>query len=338
MPGSAASDRELVVLSWGGPWDRALRCAVSDPFEAATGIAVRHHRYVGLEVPDPLVKAVRAGGRPPCDVAWTNAVAAMRAAQDGLSEPLPPDELPNLAHVHARAKPGGSDGWPLVMVYSVVYVLVFQRALFGSRGPDSWQVMLDPRHRGRVALYPDGNGIHAVAQVLGGGTVEDIPAHMEPCWNFLSAMRPQVSAMDYSGQLAEQLRAGHLDLCFRALPNAIGFQRAGLDVDWVAPAEGVPDTMDCLWVPRGVPADSAGWARSYVDFALSRAVQEHWCELLGTVPVRPDAVAPPILGATSGTPNSLDDGRHLLYVPDSIKLTHAAEWQQKFRSIFGGLH
>ena len=60
-----ASDGELVVLSWGGPWDRALRSAVSDPFEAATGIAVRHRRYVGLSIPDEVGSAVREGERPP---------------------------------------------------------------------------------------------------------------------------------------------------------------------------------------------------------------------------------------------------------------------------------
>jgi putative spermidine/putrescine transport system substrate-binding protein len=329
-----ASDGELVVLSWGGPWDRALRSAVSDPFEAATGIAVRHRRYVGLSIPDEVGSAVREGERPPCDVAWTNAVAAMQAAHDGWCDPMAPDEVPNLELLHGRARPDGFAGWPLVMVYSVAYVLVYRRALFGDHRPDSWQVLSDPRHQGRVALYPDGNGIHAVAQVLGGGSVADIPNDMTACWSFLRRMRPQVSAMDYSGHLGARLRAGELDLCFRALPNAIGFQQAGLDVDWVAPAEGVPDTMDCLWMPRGVPADAAGWARRYIDFALSRPVQEHWCRLLGTVPVRPDAVAPSILGAASQTPDSLDDQRHLLYVPDSVKMVCAVDWQQEFRSIF----
>ncbi|MCV7195133.1 ABC transporter substrate-binding protein [Mycobacterium angelicum] len=334
MPESEAPDHELVVMSWGGPWDSALRSAVSDPFEAATGIAVRHQKYVGLAVPDQLATAVRAGVRPPCGVAWTNAVAAMRAAHDGWCDPLTPEQVPNLLSLHPRAKLDGFDGWPLAMVYSVIYVLVFQRAVFGGRGPESWDVLLDPRHRGRIALYPDGNGIHAVAQVLGGGAVDDIPEHMEPCWDFLRAMRPQISAMDYSGQLAEHLRAGRLDLCFRALPNAIGFQHAGMDVGWVAPAEGVPDTMDCLWMPRGLPPQLAEWARRYIDFALSRPVQEHWCRLLGAIPARPDAAAPQILGDGTATPQSLDDRQHLLYVPDRIKAVHAAEWQQKFRSIF----
>ncbi|OBK24170.1 hypothetical protein A5634_04075 [Mycobacterium asiaticum] len=332
MPTS--SERELVVLSWGGPWDRALRDAVSDPFEAATGIAVRHHRYVGLSIPGELVTAVRSGQRPPYDIAWTNAVAALRAAHDDLCEPLSSNVVPNLEHLHARARPDGFEDWPLVMVYAVAYVLVYQRSIFGDRGPDSWEILLDPRHRGRVALYPDGNGIHAVAQVLGGGKVTDIPDDMDACWSLLRRMRSQVSAMDYSGQLGEHLRSGRLDLCFRALPNAIGFERSGADIGWVAPAEGVPDTMDCLWVPRGVPADAGRWASSYIDFALSRPVQEHWCRLLGTVPVRRDAAAPAILGPDSRTPRSLDDERHLLYVPDSIKMAHDTEWRQTFRSIF----
>jgi spermidine/putrescine-binding protein len=32
----------LVVLSWRGRWEEALRAAVSDPFERETGIRVEH--------------------------------------------------------------------------------------------------------------------------------------------------------------------------------------------------------------------------------------------------------------------------------------------------------
>lgn len=137
------SGRELVVLSWGGPWDRALRLAVSDPFEQATGIAVRHQKHVGLEIPDQLVTAARGGARPPCDVVWSTAVAAMRAARDDVCDPLTPDEVPNLTSLHSRAKPDGFDGWPLVMVCSLVYVLVYQREpliiaspKYGPRAPE----------------------------------------------------------------------------------------------------------------------------------------------------------------------------------------------------------
>lgn len=324
---------ELVVMSWGGAWDHALRHAVSQPFEACTGIRVRHQLHVGLDLPSCSLDADKSGGSP-IAVVWSNSVAGMRAANAGLCRSLDPDKIPNLGKLHPRAKPDGFDGWPIVMVYSVAYVLVYRRSLFAAGPPDSWLVLLNERHRGKVALYPHGNGIHAVAQVLGGGLVDAIPQDMAPCWRFLHELRHQVHALDYSGGIVESLRSGELDLCFRALPNAIGFQRAGLDVGWVAPREGVPDTMDCLWVPHNLPPNVAHWATKYIDFALSAPIQEAWCGLLGTVPVHRDSKPHPLLGAASRTPCTLDDQDSLLYIPDTIKLAHDEEWRRKFASIF----
>jgi len=329
-PGS----HELAVLSWGGQWDRALRRAVSAPFEAKTGIRVRHEPYVGLDLPDRLLAPLYAGRFPPVAVVWSNAVTAMRAAHEDLCDPLRVEETPNLAVLHPRARPHGFAGWPVVMVYAVLYVLVYRRAVFADHVPDSWQVLLDSRHRGKVALYPHGNGIHAVAQLLGGGSVADIPADMTECWHFLRRLAPQVRTLDYSVEMTESLRRGDLDLCFRALPNALGFRAAGVDVDWVAPREGVPDTMDAFWIPRHLPRTAAERARQYIDFALSTPIQEQWCGMLGTIPVHPDSAAPEVLRRRARVPYTLNDADRLLYVPDSVKLEWEHEWRRQFAGIF----
>lgn len=326
---------ELVVLTWGGPWERALRTAVSDPFAELTGIRVRHDPHVGLELPGRLVDPIRSGQTAPCHVVWSNAVPAMAAALEGLCDPMTEAEVPNLAHLHDLARPAGFDGWPFAMAYAVLYVLVFRRRLFPSASPESWRVLLEPRHRGRVALYPDGNGIHPVAQLLGGGAVSDIPGDMAPCWRFLRRLRPQVVRLDYSGALADALRAGEVDLCFRALPNAVGFAAAGLDVDWAAPAEGVPDTMDTLWVPRGLPAATAALAKRYIGFALARSRQERWCAMLGTLPAHREAIGPAVLRNRRGTPSTLDEREKVLHVPDAVKFTHHRQWRDEFAAIFG---
>jgi putative spermidine/putrescine transport system substrate-binding protein len=324
----------LIVASWGGIWDRALRHAVSRPFTDATGMPVTHVTYVGLGLPQQLLKAARMGRRPPFDVVWSNAVPALRAAAAGLCEVLTPDQVPNLRFMHRRAQPPGIAGWPVVMTYVVFYVLVFRRAAFPSGAPHSWRVLLDPRHRGKVALYPDGNGIHAVAQVLGGGRLDEVPRNMEPCWRFLRELRPQVGDLNYSVGMEERLIRGDLDLCFRALPNARGFQEAGANVDWVAPREGIPDTADALWLPGHLSPDKAALAKAYVNFALSQSVQEKWCDLLGVIPTRADARAPKLLTAAPHMPSSLDDQTRLLHISDGTKLSCDDVWRERFKAIF----
>jgi putative spermidine/putrescine transport system substrate-binding protein len=325
---------ELVVLSWRGGWGEALREEVSDPFTVLTGMPVRHEPHVGLDLPDGLLARVRAGARPPVDVVWSNAVPALHAAAEDLCDPLTPDEVPNLAALHPRAQPARSRGWPVVMAYVVLYVLVWRRDAFPAGAPTSWRALLDPRHRGRIALYPDGNGIHPVAQVLGGGQLADIPSDMRACWTTLRALRPQAAELDYSVGMEERLVRGKLDLCFRALPNALAFQRAGADVGWVAPEEGVPDTADALWVPRGLAHETARWAKRYIDFALSPEVHQRWCDALGVLGVRRDADPPPALRGVPHVPASLDDPQCVLHVPDVVKLEHEREWRARFREIF----
>ncbi|HEX2085715.1 MAG TPA: extracellular solute-binding protein [Solirubrobacteraceae bacterium] len=332
------AERGLTVCAWGGIWGSALREAVSGPFTERTGIPVRHAPHVGLALPGELVEATGAGRRPPFDVVWSNAVPALRAARRGLCDPLSPGEVPNLLALGPRARPAGFEGWPVVLAYVVLYVLVFRRAAFAGRRPESWEELLDPAHRGRVAIYPDGNGIHPVAQVLGGGDPREIPRAMEPCWEVLRRLRPQVRELAYSVGMEESLRRGDLTLCFRALPNALGFRAAGVDVDWAAPREGVPDTADALWVPRGLPPQQARRAKAYVDFALSREVQRRWCDLLGVLPVRGDVPLPRELLRVPGPPLSLDGDPRILHVPDAVKAEHEDVWRERFRTIFDEGH
>lgn len=338
-PGAASradgASPALVVMSWGGGWGRALRKAVSDPFTEQTGIAVHHEHHVGLALPATLINALQRRERPPFDVVWCNAVPAMRLGHAGLCEPLTEEEVPNLAFLHPKAKPEGFDGWPVVMAYMVFYVLAYRRAAFPGAPPESWEVLLDPRHRNRIALYPGGNGFYPVAQVLGGGRVRDIPDDMEACWRFVRQLAPQIGALDYSIGMGEVLRRGELDMCFRALPNALAFRDEGLDVSWAAPREGVPDTMDAFLVPHCVPPDTARWAKRYIDFALSRAVQERWCEMLGVLPIRRDLPASRVVREHPGMTGLLDDEAGLLHVPERIKLAHEEAWAQQFNRILG---
>lgn len=318
----------LRVLSWAGAWGRALTEAVSQPFTEATGIAVEHVRHVGLRLPDALRGALETGAPPPVDVVWCNTTPAIRAAERGWCAPL--DGLEVLDELHERAKPPGRDDWPFVQAYAVHYVLVYRRALYPTAPPRSWNVLLRPEHAGRVVLYPGGKGFFPVAQVLGGGKASAIPGDMSPCWSIVRQMRAQLGRPDYSIGLGDPIRRGEIDLCYRALPNALGFMAEGVDVDWTVPEEGVADTTDALWVPRGLEGETQDRARAYVAFAMSAEVQERWCRALGAVPLHARAAAPELLRGAGG-PLS----RELLHVAAEVEARLEADWERRFDAEIG---
>jgi putative spermidine/putrescine transport system substrate-binding protein len=343
-------------MSWAGRWGRSLDEAVSRPFTAETGIRVHHRINIGLKLPADLTAALASGARPPVDVVWCNGVPAMRAAQAGWCASLDRDAegdarddelVARLAELHPRARPdgvaggqreAGGDGgaWQVVLPYVVQYVLVYRREIFPDGPPASWDVLLEPRFRGKLALYPGGNGFYPIAQLLGGGKVADIPGPMEACWKYLRELRPQIGTLDYSIAMAQLLADKRLDLCFRALTNALGFREEGQDVGWAAPREGITDTLDALWIPRQLPAASEEAARRYLAYALSAPVQERWCGRMGVLPVHPRAALPSVFRDDRTLPRSADDLSRVLHVPEGVKAVHEEAWEAKFDEVMRG--
>ena len=321
------------VMTWAGGWGDALRSAVSDTFSRASGIPIEHHTHVGLALPAALEQALCEGRPPPFDVVWSNSGPALRMARAGRTTPL--DGLCHLDGLHPRAVPEGcgphaSGAWPLVYVYVVFYVLVYRKALYPGGAPRSWDVLRDPRHRGRVALYPGGNGLYPIAQHMGGGRIADIPDDMEPCWRYVRTLRDQVGQLDYSIGMGSHLRAEKLDLCFRALTNALAFQAEGLDVDFAAPDEGISDTLDCLWIPAGLDPARVDGARRFIEHAISPAVQTDWCARLGALPVSREAEVPRLVREHPGLPDEIGAVDRLLHLPEWLKADHQAEWEARF--------
>jgi putative spermidine/putrescine transport system substrate-binding protein len=322
--------RPLRVLSWAGAWGEALREGVSRPFQATTDVTVEAVPHVGLRLPEALCRALETHGEPPVDVVWCNTSPALRAARRGWCEPL--DDAPVLSELADRARVPELDGWPVAQMYVVHYVLAYRRSLY-EVPPDSWRVLERADHAGRVVLYPGGNGFYPVAQVMGGGLVSDIPHNMEGCWATVRRIRPQLGPRSYSIGLPEVLRRGDIDLCYRALPNVLAFQADGLDVGWTAPREGIADTTDTMWVPRGLAPDVRACARAYIWFALSALVQERWCKLLGALPLNRNARERNHAFARAGLPDDPDNLDDVLHVPEHVKATHEPEWEATFESL-----
>jgi putative spermidine/putrescine transport system substrate-binding protein len=305
---------------------------VSRPFQDASNVAVEAVPHVGLRLPDALLHALASGTEPPVDVVWCNTSPALRAARRSACESLA--GAPVLRELATRARAaqlaGLGDSWPIAETYVTHYVLVYQRHLYEPRAPESWRVLERPDHAKRIVLYPGGNGFYPVAQVLGGGKLAGIPHDMAACWTAVRRIRPQLGTSSYSVTLHEALRRREIDLCFRALPNVLAFQADGLNVDWTAPREGITDTTDAMWIPRGLPPEVVACARAYIWFALSAAVQDRWCGLLGTLPVNRNARARHAVFTRDHMPTDPDDLDATLHVPEHIKAIHEPEWEINF--------
>lgn len=329
-----AKPRELIVRAWGGVWVEALEKGVSRPFTEKTGIAVRHDLTEDNELRPKIWAAVDQGRMPPIHVNWDTTTNATKSALRGVAEDL--GDLPNLKEMLPAARPAGFDGVPLINMYSYVYVLAYRDEAFPNGAPDSWHAMLDPRFKGRIALYDDGIGFQPPAQIAGGGTLEGIPDDMGPCWEFMRKVKAQSPLLGEDPDFTTWFQNGEIDLACTILSNARAAKQNGIEVSWTVPKEGAKVDTDGMWIPKGLPEAELYWAKRYVDFAMSQEAQQEWTSALGLPGLRPGLTPPADLKGDPAYPTTPEDFKRLLSVPSTVLVKHEAEWSQKFNEIMQG--
>ena len=337
MPGLVfANDKpdEIIVRAWGGAWGDALQAGVADPFTAMTGIKVRLDFTEDNEIKPKIWAAVDQGRIPPIHVNWdtsTNAtISALRGATVDLSD------LSNLQGLLPLSQPAGLDGYPLVNTYAYVYVCAYRPEAFPDGAPTSWNVMLDPEFKGRVALYDDGIGFNPISVIAGGGTIKDIPDNMEPGYEFYRKLKDNEPLLGEDSDFTTWFQNGEIDLACTISVNARAAQQQGIDVLWTVPEEGCKVDTDGLWIPKGLPANEEFWAKEFVNFALTKEAQEKWCSLLGLPPVFPGIDPPKDLVGDPSYPTEPADFDALVSIPSPVLVENQPIWFAKFNEIFQG--
>jgi putative spermidine/putrescine transport system substrate-binding protein len=322
---------EIIVRAWGGVWVDSLDQGVSQLFTEQTGIAVRHDLTEDNELQPRLWAAVDQGRTPPIHVNWDTSTNATKSALRGVTEDL--GDLPNLADMLPAARPAGFDGVPMINMYSYVYVLAFRDEAFPDGPPDSWTIMLDPRFKGRVALYNDGIGFHPSAQIAGGGSFEDIPDNMEPAWEFIRQLKEQEPLLGEDPDFTAWFQNGEIDVACTILSNARAAKQNGIPVSWTVPKEGAKVDTDAMWIPRGLPENELYWAKEYVNLAMSQEAQQVWMDGLGLPGLRPGLTPPDDLDGDPAFPQTPEDFSRLISVPTRVLVEHESDWFQAFKEI-----
>jgi putative spermidine/putrescine transport system substrate-binding protein len=329
-----AKPAEIIVRAWGGSWVDSLKAGVSDPFTAATGIAVRHDLTEDNEIQPKVWAAVAQGRVPPIHINWDTTTNATKSALRGVTEDL--SDLSNLAGTTDLAKPVGLEGYPIVNTYGYVYVLAYRPEAFPDGPPASLQVLLDPKFKGRIALYNDGIGFHFPAQVAGGGKLEDIPGNMQPAWDFISKVKAQAPLLGEDPDFTTWFQNGEIDLAVTISTNAREAKKNGVNVAWTVPEEGAKFDTDGLWIPKGLPENELYWAKQYINFAITKEAQQVWLDGLGLPGVVPGLTPPADLVGDPSYPTEPEDFEHLIRISSQVQVENESSWFGEFKKIMQG--
>jgi putative spermidine/putrescine transport system substrate-binding protein len=286
-----AKPESLIVCAWGGAWQGSLDKGVSAPFTNETGIGVLYDNTYSAEMRTKVLQAIAQSRRPPVDLMWDISNEAAEAAVQGACVDL--SDLPNLKDMSDPAIPKEFDGVPYIAMYSYVLTLTYVTSKFPDGPPTSWEVLFEPRFKGRIGLYSTGNGVIQLAAIAAGGTLADYPDNLDAAWAWIEKLRTQDPLLGTDEDMTKWFQQGEVDLAINLLSNVIELKHSGMDIAWTVPKEGAYYATDCLWVPKGLPDDVTHWAKEYVNFAMGAKAQEVWCNSLGLPCLRKGFVAPP---------------------------------------------
>lgn len=327
---TSALSEQLVVNSYGGPYEKIIQERIIAPFEKTYGIDVLYDP-VGSAAQD-YAKIKATGGRPGFDVVVMTASQSLQGCKDGLLEPLTPQAVPNLGklspEINRYAGPCGA-------VHEIQYLSLLYRKDKLPQAPTSWSLLLDEQLKGKIILPTFQNIMAAylieIFSVANGGDLID---NVDPGFKALGKIAKLAEGFEQSSSVMENAIT---DGKVWAMPFWSGraqlLVEGGAPVDYVRPKEGTIPLIATLNIPKGARNKDA--ALKFVNFFLEKSSQEAWVTGYKVGSARTDIEVPEAVRLKQITrPGDLAG----LYLPDLSQLAaRLSPWGERWeRDVVAG--
>jgi putative spermidine/putrescine transport system substrate-binding protein len=260
--------QQLVVTSYGGPWEEFMRAEIVPPFEEQTGAEVE--LAVGLS--KDWMAELRAAGKenPPYDVVIANETYISTARLEGNFVALPEAKVTNLAQVHPQLRmPDDVGVLGLIGPLGIAY-----RTDLVQTPPASWK---------DLANYPDKVGIYNIvnsaapqhimmmAKILTGD-----PKNWEAGFEWIKEELCPFKQTDFSGDMENLLIQGEVHVGILDSPAWARLKQQGVPLGFVLPEEGLFMFEQNMNVTVGSDVQELGF--EFVNYMLSEPTQRKWAE------------------------------------------------------------
>lgn len=319
----AGRAEQLIVNSYGGPYEAIITERIIKPFEDRTGITVVYDPVGSASQDYAKIKATK--GRPGFDVAVMTASQSLDGCRDGLLEKFTTDTVPNLAKLNpAVSRMAGECG----AVHEVQYLALLWRTDKLEAAPTSWNALFDQELKGKIILPTFQNIMAAnLMQVLSVKNGGDLLENVDPGFKAMALLAKQTIGFEQSSAVMETyVKGGQV----WAMPYWNGraqlLMDSGVPVDFVKPTEGTVPLIATLNVPVG--AENKAAAMKFVDFFLEKASQEAWVTGYKVGSARSDIEVPDAVRSRQIT---TEGDLEKLLLPDlSITAAKLPEWGDRW--------
>lgn len=312
----------LVVSTWGGNWKDTIERVIAKPFTQKTGIPVEFE--VGGTI-DRLSKSRVSKDKPLVDLTFTTTHVGRLYISDGLFQKLDLAKIPNAKELYREAIRSDFHVGVWTYVYTVAYRTDQVKAEITK-----WSDLWDPKFARKIGL-PDFDPSHiiTVSALLEGGNEKDWQKGQER----LKRLKPNIAAFFSTDARSQDLmKTGEAPIQVMLSVNAFHLQELGLPVNLVSTKDvGGIVGIDTVGVMAGTKKTDAAY--QFINFALSREVQEQLVQAFKAGPVHAKATVPEKLRGQPGIFTTPQEWKEKAYIlDDEARAKNLAPWKEWFNA------
>jgi putative spermidine/putrescine transport system substrate-binding protein/spermidine/putrescine transport system substrate-binding protein len=251
--------------------------------------------YMGTS--DELVAKLRGGSATNYDVISPSSDVATMIASAGLATPLDLTKIPSYSQLSAKLT-----SLPLVHVKGKVYgipfmwgpnPLIYDRTVF-PQAPDSWNVLWDPKYRGRISVWDELSTVYMAAQILGydkpdpGQLYNLNDQQLEDVKKKLLELKPNVRKMWATGGELTNLFENHEVVAAMGWPlNTAELKKHNFPVGETIPKENTTGWIDHLMITAA--SENKDLAYLFLEYMVQAKTQKLVTDLTHYTPANAQA-------------------------------------------------
>jgi spermidine/putrescine-binding protein len=280
----------LNLLVWEGYADPSFIKSFEDQYHCKVSAS-----YMGSS--DELVAKLRGGSAGNYDIISPSSDVATSIAQAGLSAPLDLTKIPGYNQLSLQLTT-----LPLVrvngQVYGVPFVwgpdpLIYDTTVF-AKPPDSWNLLWDPKYKGKISVWDDLSTVYMAAQLLGFDKPDPSQLYnltdeqLEAVKTNLLELKPNVRKMWSTGGELTNLFQNHEVVAAMGWPLMTNqLRKINFPVGETIPKENTTGWIDHLMITAASDNKELGY--KFLEFMIEAQTQKKIADVTGYTPANPQA-------------------------------------------------
>lgn len=328
--GAWSQGKQIQIGIWGGTQGEFIRKTVLPQFEKDFGCKVLAEEGNTLGQIARL-RATRAA--PRYTVMFVDDLGVEIAKREGLIDPLPTAQMPNMAKVYPRFVYEGGYGVALAVSTGGIFYNPAK-----TKPLSSYAELWEPRFAKRISLVstkttPSVFVVIACAAVASGKPFREAQYLADQAWPKLEALRPNVLNLYTTDTASLNVAQGEGDLGgIEYSKYVLPYTRRGASVDMCYPKEGAFAGVNCQVLVKGAPNPELG--AEWMNRMLSPAVQQPLAEVSLAAPPISGLEFKPDLAKMLAYPDTRMD-EMALFSPDWAYVnSNRPAWIERINSIF----